>query len=1038
MKDLFGERITLEKDLLLLFNNLPNGIGVFEVDGENITIKYLNDGYYNMLGIKKSGRARSLSASPTAFLHPDDALTVHREIRAAIAENRLFNCTVRIIRGDGLYLWISICAKWSLQNNGKYLFYASYTDVDEKKKNEERLVETAAVISAALSCSSMLCWEYHPESHTVVFAGKDSSLFTGRQVVNNFPQVLAEQNFIHPEYTEILFDTFKKIDWGQESASCEVKLLYADGWHWKNVSLTSVYDNEGQRIKVIGTTETLDAYKELEERFAISAAQSGLTAWQYDIQEKRITINPITKNIAGPATVIENVPESIINGGSLHPDDAESFREMYRNMEKGTRSAQCDYRWKTNKGGWYWRRTFYTVVSDKGGKPLKALGSSIDISRQKEAEEKYEKYIESLSDINPLSIGSFRLNLTADTCWDGHSPYQSVLTLQNGGTASGFFQNTALNSVNPDNPEFIRFFNRENLIEAFREGKNSLALDHKFRIDNDSKWITSFIYMAKNPLSDDIEAVIYSIDINDKKLAEQIINTVTLAKYDQIILIDAKKNTAQRYVGGLSEEPSTVYTHDSEKRTEEYLRQYYAGTDLEDFIAKTKLSYVTEQLEQHGSYVLNYNMKDNSQGSLRRKRCEYQYLDRREQLICFTRMDITEIFAMEQKTNSELSIALKRAENANMAKSEFLSRMSHDMRTPLNAVIGLSSLARDSLSMSEIKGYTDKINTSALYLLGLINDVLEMSKIENKKMKLCYEDIETEVFFRNIIEIVQPLMDEKHLRFHLDLCDTAPKYFCCDRLHLQRVYINLLSNSIKFTPEYGNIECAISVLDTDDKFVYSQMILKDSGIGMDEEFLKHVFEPFEQEHGNMGGTGLGLSIVKNLIDLMEGTLAIESKKGCGTTVTLGLKTPICSLSSNESPSAKECRAKRSFEGKKILVAEDQPLNTLIITKILNQKGIITECAENGLAAVKMFTASAEGYYDAILMDIRMPIMNGEQAAKTIRKMTRKDALTIPIISMTADALNNDMLHTQELGMNGFISKPIMQEELFALLDNFIK
>lgn len=1038
MEDLFGKRITSEKDLLQIFNNLPNGVGVFEVDGEKIAVKYLNDGCYSMLGLDSGRRDRSFCADPTAFIHPDDLLAVYREINSAIAENSLFNCTVRILCDDGSFLWISICAKWSLQGSGKYLFYASCTDVDEKKKNEEHLAETASIITAAMDCSSMLCWEYHPESRTAVFGNKESPLFSGNRLIKNFPQVLAEQNFIHPEYRERLFDTFRKIDMGQESASCEVKLRYSDGWHWKNISLTSVYSREGLRLKVIGTSETLDAYKELEERFAISAAQSGLTTWQYNVQERRIIPDIVTQNIPCSFTVIENVPESIISNGSLHPDDIEVFRAMYRKIETGVKSAQCDCRWKTPDRSWHWRRTFYTVVSDKDGKPIKALGASVDISEQKEAEEKYEKYTESLSAINPLAIGSFRFNLTKDTCWDGHSAYQSIMSLQKDGTAEGFFKSAARYSVNPDNPEFAHFFNRKNLIKAFREGKSSLSLDHQFRMDDDTKWITTFINMAKNPLSGEIEAVIYSIDINQKKLAEQIINTVTLANYDQIILIDAKKNTARRYIGGLSTEPSTIYTNDSKKRTEEYLRQYYGGSDIEDFIAKTRLSYVTEQLKLHGLYVLNYLMKDNDKGSLRRKRGEYRYLDRGEGLICFTRMDITEIFEMEQKANSELSAALKRAERACLAKSEFLSRMSHDMRTPLNAVIGLSSLARDSVSMSEIKAYMDKINISGQYLLGLINDVLDMSKIENKKLELCYETIETEVFFRNIIEIVQPLMDAKHLCFRLDLCRTAPKYFCCDRLHLQQVYINLLSNSIKFTPEYGHIECSVSILGTDDKFVYSQMVLKDSGIGMSEEFLKHVFEPFEQEYHDKGGTGLGLPIVKNLIELMGGELTIESKKGCGTTVTVRLKTPVCGLPANELPSVKELRTERSFKGKRILVAEDQPINTLIITKILSKEGITADCAENGLAAVKMFAASPVGFYDAILMDIRMPIMNGVKTAKVIRKMMREDAKTIPIIAMTADAFDKDMQRAQEYGLDGYTAKPIMPEELFSLLYSLIK
>lgn len=401
-----------------------------------------------------------------------------------------------------------------------------------------------------------------------------------------------------------------------------------------------------------------------------------------------------------------------------------------------------------------------------------------------------------------------------------------------------------------------------------------------------------------------------------------------------------------------------------------------------------------------------------------------------------------ELYKEISKKNDELKIVAQKAESAAHAKSEFLSRMSHDIRTPMNAIIGLTHLAKKEDDLEVIKGYLDKIDSSSKFLLGLINDILDMSKIENGDMTLNESPYTKREFVDSIQTVIRPLTDEKDINFVLDMgCGT--ECINVDHLRFNQIFFNLLSNAAKFTPEGGTIEFISERIENvpDDKKgkVGMRFYVRDNGIGMSEEFQKHMYDPFSQEKSELGatikGTGLGLPIVKSLVDAMDGTISVKSQLGKGTEFKIELYFDIA-----EAPSKKQeiIYDNAKLNGVHILLVEDNELNIYVAKTILEQFGCIVDVAYNGQEAVSVFEHSEEHFYDIILMDVHMPVMNGIDATHAIRNLTRVDAASVPIIAMTADAFDKEKKQTLDSGMNCHLPKPIDPPVLYQVLSEYVK
>ncbi len=404
------------------------------------------------------------------------------------------------------------------------------------------------------------------------------------------------------------------------------------------------------------------------------------------------------------------------------------------------------------------------------------------------------------------------------------------------------------------------------------------------------------------------------------------------------------------------------------------------------------------------------------------------------------------IYSIMSKREKEASIATTKANERSRAKTVFLSNMSHDIRTPMNAIIGYIHLAEDeNVTFEELKDYLQKIKGSSNHLLALINDVLEMSRIESGKMELEPVPINLNRVFEDIRDLFGTQMAEKSIEFTVEYSDIQDPYVYCDINRLNRVLLNLISNAYKFTPDGGKVDVTARQVTAVivDKAKY-EIRVKDTGIGMSPEFASKVFDAFEREKNStvsgIQGTGLGMAIVKKIVDLMGGTIEVDTEKGKGTEfiVTLTLERQSKEDIDNTSRAVTEKKSGEvDFSDMRVLLVDDMPANRMIAQKLLEKHGFMVECAENGQEAVDAVKEHMSGYYDAILMDIQMPVLDGYEAARAIRALPEDDKNDIPVIAMTANAFAEDIKKAKEAGMNAHIAKPIDVKNMMDVLRNIL-
>ena len=396
--------------------------------------------------------------------------------------------------------------------------------------------------------------------------------------------------------------------------------------------------------------------------------------------------------------------------------------------------------------------------------------------------------------------------------------------------------------------------------------------------------------------------------------------------------------------------------------------------------------------------------------------------------------------SLEQK-NIALQLAVQRETKANLAKREFLFNMSHDIRTPMNAIIGFTALAQTHIDdRGQVEDYLKKISVSSQHLLSLINHVLDMSRIESGKVTLEAKPVHLPELVRELRDIVQTVVSEKDLSLTLDTVGVENEDVIADPLRLEQILINVLANAVKFTPDGGQISLWIVQKDTapagDADFEFH---IKDNGIGMSEEFQKHIFEQFARERtstvSKIQGTGLGLAITKSLVDMMGGRITVESEPGGGSEFTISLRFPVGEAKAGQMIPVSKAS---DFTGKKLLVVEDNELNLEIASTLLEEAGFEVDTAGNGKIAVEKIEAASAGRYDLILMDVQMPEMDGYEATRRIRALPDKKKAAIPIVAMTANAFEEDQKNALNAGMNGHIAKPLDIQKLFQVLSELLK
>lgn len=475
-----------------------------------------------------------------------------------------------------------------------------------------------------------------------------------------------------------------------------------------------------------------------------------------------------------------------------------------------------------------------------------------------------------------------------------------------------------------------------------------------------------------------------------------------------------------------------VYEEDKELTRAAFSREKL----LEELLVK-KTSYVNYRVDKEGR-IQYFQMKTVRAGSWNESRG-----------IVMGFRNIDEETRNEMERTRQLEDALSQAKRASKAKSVFLSNMSHDIRTPMNAIVGFTNLAIAHIDKQEqVEEYLEKIKSSGNHLLSLINDVLDMSHIESGKMHIEEKICSLPEILEGLYNILQADIKAKQLSLRIESVDISNEEIYCDKLRLDQVLLNLLSNAVKYTEKGGSIYVKVTEKPgAMSGYANYEFVIKDTGIGMSKEFVTKIFEPFKREldstTSGIQGTGLGMAITKNIVEMMGGTISVQSEKGVGSEFTVcfmfrvNTGEKLVHMSEFDTVMSLEQQLAEVPKGR-ILLAEDVELNQEIATTILKDAGFETEVAGNGQIAVDMLAKSDPGYYQVILMDVQMPVMNGYEATKEIRRMENQDLASIPIIAMTANAFEEDKQEALKSGMNGHIAKPIDIEVLFGVLRQILK
>lgn len=465
---------------------------------------------------------------------------------------------------------------------------------------------------------------------------------------------------------------------------------------------------------------------------------------------------------------------------------------------------------------------------------------------------------------------------------------------------------------------------------------------------------------------------------------------------------------------------------------------------LEEFL---KLSHILKQLESKDHVEFQYKRKgkDGTYEWCSTAITVAETIDGKTVAVTLAIRSIDEIIHREEKQREMLSLAVERAEAANLAKSEFLSRMSHDIRTPMNAILGMITVAKMHMDEKErVIDALNKITVSGKHLLGLINEVLDMSRIESGRVSLTEKAFNLSDTMENLLTVFHSQIETKEMELHVNIVKLEHEDVIGDEQRLQQIFMNIMGNAVKFTPPKGRIDIQIEEKPSHiTGSGYYEFVFADTGIGMEKDYINQIFEPFSRAEDSrtdkIEGTGLGMTIAVNIARMMNGDIKVESTLGKGSkfTVSVYLKQNRIIKKEVSAFTALEAFQQKDYSGKRVLLVEDNELNMEVASELLSVVGIQVEQALDGKMAVDRVLEKEPGTYDLIFMDIQMPVMNGYEAAKAIRLCEREDLKQIPIIAMTADVFADDIRKSEAAGMNGHISKPIDIEKLEKMLQIWI-
>ena len=1138
---------------------------------------------FDVIGYTEEQFRTETGGSLMSIVHPCDVDTVREHIERLIADRRptVYNC--RIIRRDGAVRWV--CASANIINNmdGVPVIQAAYSDVTELQRVERERDSTydsiPGGVAKVLIGTQLSLLEANDNFFQML--GTDRTAYKGTlsavapadrgAIVTAFMEAAETDAPVDIEYRCRRFDN-------EQTIWIHLIARFVENAHGAKVYQCVFIDITKQK------TAQIQLYRE-RDRYRIIMENSADVIYEYDRKTDTVVFYETIRR--GDETEIAkhvspNFSKKLSDQKIAHPEDAETAMRVFSGTQGG--SAEVRLRNLKINGDYVWCLLQGQPVYENGAL-ARVVGIIRDITENKRISQEKERLqrifdlelrrdYESICQINP-STGRYVM-------WTpSNASYYDIPT-------SGIFSEELAHAISrivcgEDQETCLKTLSIGNMLKTLEEEKEGTCYYRVLTPDGSLRWkCARYTYFG-----DDGSILLNVRDVHDIRIAQQQeenrFRAILRETCEYIIETDVETKSYTLHLPTLINRYPLEACSDYGSLIARYSERYVAPEDRESFLRAVSLPEALSRMRREGgSCSIKYTVNTNGSPAYKTWNMSlYRYDDNREYMLSYI-LDITKLVLEQQEKEREaernrqiIKDALTAAEQASRAKSDFLSRMSHEIRTPMNAVIGMTTIAAASLdNRDKLTDCLGKIGLSSRYLLSLINDILDMSRIESGKVSIINEEFDFRSFVEGISSLIYPQAKNKNIVFDLNIEGVVDERYRGDPLRLNQVLINILSNALKFTPEWRSVHLSIRETRRVRDRAYLQFIVRDTGIGMEKGLLERIFEPFEQGGASIshsyGGSGLGLAISSNLISLMNGHISVSSTPGVGSEFVVEL--PLLTVPDNtpkQDVSLEDIRVlvvdddlvtcehttlilnrigvdaeyvtsgkaavtrvksalqrhtcynialvdwkmpdmdgvetarsirrivgpdtlviimsaydwteiearareagvdffiskpifqsvvqdvllkatrrrqsadtlpvqKEDFAGRRILLVEDNEINMEIARTLLEFRNASVDGACNGQQAVEMFRSSPQNHYDAVLMDVRMPVMDGIAATQAIRGLDRADAATVPILAMTANAFAEDIERSRKAGMNEHLAKPIEPETLYARLASYFR
>ena len=1056
-RDVTEDRMAYEQ-LKLITDSIPGGIATYAISPDGMKISYFNDGFCRMLGCTREAYEKLANEDVLCLVFPEDVPILFEQAKAIVKDGTPINCTYRIKRPDGRIIHVNLRGALGERHGDTCFVNAVFYDITDQKQTEQVLRVHQEEIKLALSQMSRIIAEFDIENRTLTLPDIYYQEYDFPPVASNVPYSMQSVGNMTNEAFDVYCKFYEAIISGENPAPIEIEKRKKDGTpRYERMTAYTVFSEDGRPVKALVAS---DDTTEQHHQYALERSRPMLA-------EKDLLVHALFNLTTG-----ETLDYTGRSGRVIPPDERTAFTKGRDNLDR-------------------------VIVGEE------------------------------------------------------------------------------------DRARFRELNDPAKLIARFEAGETELSIDYRRRLlKGDVIWVKNLLRLVREPGGSDVLLFEYCYDINEEKTRERMLSSIVQSAYDYVANVNLRTKkfsvcANEDVVYGLPPEGG----EDIDEVIAAFAEAFVHPDDREATVRAMRADGMRENLKKDDrfQFVCRELTPD---GNVCFKKLTQYYLDRETGDVIVTREDVTQIMEEENRKSAALADALEAANQASRAKTAFLSRMSHELRTPMNAIIGLSALSATELNdRNAMENNIGKIGISARYLLALINDILEMSRIESGRMTLAEEPFDFEKLISDVNGVIYSQASAKGVDYDVIVQSYTEPVYVGDVVKMQEILVNVLGNAVKVTPAGGKITLNIEQL----RCVKGRALLRftatDTGVGIDEDFLPHLFDAFSQESASFTststGTGLGLAITKNLVEMMNGQIQVRSIKNVGSVFTIDVQlgisdesrqqqdlmqlmklddirtlvvdddVTVCRSTENilksmgmrvewvdsglsavervekmhtektdydtifidwkmpdidgiettrrirkivgpnvtiiimtaydwkdiereaisagvntfmekplfqssvvrafekiflksrekEKPKAP---AMPDFTGRRILLAEDHPLNVEVARRLLEKAGAKVTVAQNGLEALETFATSDDGCFDAILMDIRMPEMDGLTATKSIRKLKKAHARDIPIIAMTANAFDEDVELSLRSGMNAHLNKPIEPAVLYATLGRLMK